>query len=165
MSELMIEADGSCHCGSVRYQVRGSLMLSAYCHCKNCTASKGASPVHLVAVQGADSVQVEEGSGEVVTRESGRMRFVTCASCHGPVMQHPADAPFRVVFPVNLDLARGQAGDDHGADRIPDELAPSMHLNYENRLFDWHDDLPKYKVFVPDDELDSGGHLKSGVDA
>ncbi|MHC4894101.1 MAG: GFA family protein [Planctomycetota bacterium] len=160
MEKPVIDAKGSCHCGAVRFRIQGEMMLSAYCHCRNCTASKGASPVHLLAISGADSFQVEDGSGETATRASGRMRFTTCATCHGPVVQHPDGAPFRVVFPINLELGRGEAGEDHGADRIPDEWAPQMHLNYENRLFDWSDGLPKFKVFVGGDELAEDGHAK-----
>ena len=27
----------------------------------------------------------------------------------------------------------------------PKEYLPKVHVNYENRLMDWHDDLPKFE--------------------
>ena len=135
-------------------------MVNGLCHCGNCARSKGSSPVHLIALLGESSVEVTQGDELLHTRALNRFHLVTCSSCHGPVMQYQEGMGFRAVFPVCLDLGRGDVGSDHGADRIPEELRPKMHLNYENRLFDWDDQLPKFRVFPPDDPLNSDGtHL------
>ncbi|MGB0684860.1 MAG: GFA family protein [Planctomycetota bacterium] len=155
MSEL--SATGACHCGAIQYHVHGEVMVNGLCHCPNCTRSKGASPVHLIALHGEDSVEVTQGEHLLQARVLGNFHLVTCKVCHGPVMQYQDGMNFRAVFPVSLNLRRGDAGADHGADRISDEWKPQVHLNYENRLFDWDDDLPKFRVFPPADPLKSDG--------
>lgn len=152
-----LKTTGACHCGAVRYRVQGDVMVNGLCHCPNCTRSKGASPVHLIALHGDDSVEVTQGDEHLRSRVLGKFHLVTCELCHGPVMQFQDGMGFRAVFPVSLDLRRGDAGSDHGADRVPDDWKPQLHLNYENRLFDWDDDLPKFKVFPPDGPLNSDG--------
>ncbi len=155
MKEL--KAKGACHCGAIQYLVCGEVMVNGLCHCPNCTRSKGVSPVHLIALHGENSVEVTQGDELLQTRALDKFHLVTCKMCHGPVMQYQEGMGFRAVFPVSLNLRRGNAGPDHGADRIPDEWKPQLHLNYENRLFDWDDDLPKFKVFPPDNPLKSDG--------
>lgn len=154
---MKINTTGSCHCGAVQFRVQGEVMVNGLCHCANCTRSKGVSPVHLIALRGEESVEVTQGKEQLHTRVIKRFHLVNCKRCHGPVMQFQEGMGFRAVFPVLLDLSRGEPGSDHGADRIPDELRPAVHLNYENRLFDWDDHLPKFKVFPPDDPLESDG--------
>lgn len=161
MSGQILDAEGGCHCGEVRFRVQGEVLRNVYCHCANCTASKGASPVHLLVVGGEDSVRWLGDPEAVTTRSSGALRLVSCSVCLCPLVQYREGKGFRAVFPVLLDLRRGVVGDDHGADRLPDEWAPTAHLNYENRLFDWHDALPKFRAFGPGDELESDGRPKS----
>jgi len=160
MTSSTLDTTGSCHCGAVRFRISGEVMFNFLCHCKNCSESKGSSPVHLLGVIGADSLTLDEESGPTTVRESGAMRFVSCSSCHGPVTQYRDSNEFRVVFPVTLDLGRGEASDDHGADRLPDALAPQAHINYENRLFDWSDSLPKFKDYPGRTLLDDAGHAR-----
>ncbi|MDP7245359.1 MAG: hypothetical protein QF389_02100 [Planctomycetota bacterium] len=155
MKEL--KAKGACHCGAIQYLVCGEVMVNGLCHCPNCTRSKGVSPVHLITLCGENSVEIMQGDELLQTRALDKFHLVTCKMCHGPVMQYQEGMGFRAVFPVSLNLRRGNAGPDHGADRIPDEWKPQLHLNYENRLFDWDDDLPKFKVFPPDNPLKSDG--------
>lgn len=148
---------GSCHCGAIQFRVQGEVMINGLCHCGNCSHSKGASPIHLIALRGDDSVQVTEGREHLHVRVLNRFHLVTCSACHGPVMQYQDGMGFRAVFPVTLHLRRGETGMDHGQDRMPDDWKPQLHLNYENRLFDWNDELPKFKVLPPEMPLQSDG--------
>jgi hypothetical protein len=94
--------------------------------------------VHLIAVAtrdfeitaGADALQMTPGYG--------RMTHTFCSRCGSGIYQHPRDASFRALFPSTF------AGGDRTQLRLPAHLAPTQHSNYESRLFDWTDDLPKY---------------------
>jgi len=43
--------------------------------------------------------------------------------------------------------------------KLPDNLLPQMHLNYENRAYDSCDALPKFKCFPPGIMMDNRGNL------
>lgn len=66
----MNSAKGSCHCGSVSFEVRGSLRDVIYCHCEQCRKQSG----HFVAatraedralnIKGADNLTWYEASAD-----------------------------------------------------------------------------------------------------
>lgn len=58
------------------------------------------------------------------------------------VYQHPLSKPFTVVLPTNFRIEQGDVGQ-----MLPEELKPTMHINYENRQWDHADVLPKFKTF------------------
>ena len=77
------------------------------------------------------------------------LRFL--ASSH--IYQHPGGEDFkdfRARFPVNFHLETDDSSLPCGKScKLPDELMPTNHINYENRVMDVQDDLPKYTAFGP----------------
>ena len=54
---------GHCHCGSIRYEIRGEPIYSALCHCSDCRRSAGA-PVVGWAAYPETSLKVVQGTAE-----------------------------------------------------------------------------------------------------
>jgi hypothetical protein len=40
---------------------------------------------------------------------------------------------------------------------LPANLKPSFHCNYENRGMDYHDELPKFAAFPPENMVNNDG--------
>lgn len=51
---------GGCHCGAVRYVVRGAAILASLCHCEDCRKHSGA-PVVGWGMFRAEEVEVLKG--------------------------------------------------------------------------------------------------------
>jgi hypothetical protein len=75
---------GSCLCGSIRYELQGSLGPVYCCHCKNCQKATGSAFAPLVAIE---SSRFRWASGEeLVTRhtstgETGGVTRWSCSRC------------------------------------------------------------------------------------
>jgi len=69
------------------------------------------------------------------------------------IYQHPGGEDFkdfRALFPVNFHIETDDSSLPCGKScKLPDELMPTNHINYENRVMDVHDALPKYTAFGP----------------
>jgi hypothetical protein len=66
-----------------------------------------------------------------------------CEDCGTRIYQGPKDSAMRAFYPINFHIEDGKNC------MIPKELMPKCHLNYENRLRDWQDDLPKFLGMTP----------------
>jgi hypothetical protein len=70
---------GGCHCGAVRYEVRGEPQHVALCHCGDCRKSAGAPMVAWAAFAEADFALTK---GEPVTfNSSGTALRSFCGTC------------------------------------------------------------------------------------
>ena len=75
----MSNITGGCHCGAIRYQVEGELIVHALCHCSDCRRHAGA-PVVGWTMYAEDAVKVTKGQPKVYeSSEHGRRHF--CADC------------------------------------------------------------------------------------
>ena len=70
---------GGCHCGAIRYEVQGDLIVHALCHCADCRRHAGA-PMVSWAMYAEDAVKVTQGEPKIyASSEHGRRHF--CANC------------------------------------------------------------------------------------
>ena len=112
ISTKEIDQTGCCYCGSVKYKLQGEITMSALCHCKTCSRFRGMSPIHLLVVEPAKSLQFIEG--ENITKMyhepkiTGFMEYCFCTKCGGSVYQCPIDANWRTVFPTNFHISDGK---------------------------------------------------------
>ena len=152
-----IEDNGACQCRSVKFKVKGNMIMSALCHCKACCHQRGMSPVHLILISPPEGLQITEGA-ELLTKVKGYGSLIHafCAKCGVMVYQHPDGANFRAILPTNLHIEDGVNC------QLPKKYLPTMHCNYENRQYDASDDLPKFKCFPPQGLMDNQGKLKQG---
>mmetsp|Transcript_43301 Transcript_43301/g.65441 ORF Transcript_43301/g.65441 Transcript_43301/m.65441 type:complete len:162 (+) Transcript_43301:329-814(+) len=149
----MAEYTGKCFCGAVTFEVSGDPMFNALCHCKACTTvGSTTTPMHICAFPDG-SYKFTSGEDKLTTYEgNGNMRIARCTECGTAVYQLPEGNPFKAFFPRLFD---GYV--DGTSNKLPDALKPKAHLNYENRAWDWNDDIPKFKSFPPNDMLNNDG--------
>ena len=148
-----IEDFGACHCRSIKYNVSGTIILNAYCHCKSCAHNRAMSPVHLIGVTPPEGIEITEGEKFLETTKGyGKMVHTFCAKCGCMIYEYPEGATFRAILPTNFHIEDGVCC------KLPEKYMPKSHINYENRQYDWHDQLPKFKVFPPAGLVDNQGH-------
>ena len=152
-SEYGFDHVGQCGCGGVAFKVQGELLFNALCHCRGCTRSRGAPGVHLLGVSPATALTVTRGQHllKTHTTSSGGLSRVFCSACGCGIHQGPLSAPFVSVFASTLAIKQRPSFTPGLGDFVlPSELLPQVHINYESRYFDVHDDLPKFKGFPQD---------------
>ena len=149
-----IKQSGKCVCGAVEYTLDGPYMFNGLCHCKACTINAGSGPVHLIgAAHSTWSFQKGEDNLEICKGYFGKMYVAKCKTCMAPVYQGPEGGPFKAAFPRMFQISDGKSC------KLPAELMPQAHLNYENRLWDCNDDLPKMGCFS--DPVNNNGTPKA----
>jgi len=142
--EEIITVTGKCMCGSVTYELTGKPMMNCLCHCNACSTGLTSScAVHLLAMtQGCYKITEGEEDKLQVFDGNGTLKFYRCTDCGSAVMQGPEKAPFRAFYPRNFD---GYV--DGKVNTLPNKYKPQIHVNYENRLWDTNDELPKFAAF------------------
>ena len=158
-----MEHTGSCYCGRVRFRARGAPMFNILCHCRPCSQARGQSPVHLYGVpednftitKGAEFVKEVECPAEKLATALDQPRPMThcfCAECGSFVYQRPKGAKFHALSPSTFHIETPVHDDPANvcgiSSRLPDHLLPTAHINYENRVRDHFDDLPKFQTFT-----------------
>ena len=84
---------------------------------------------------GEDHVRISNGYGKMI--------HAFCTNCGTGIYQYPDGATFRAVFPTTFQI---HDASNEKSCMLPEEYLPKAHVNYENRLTDWFDELPKYKT-------------------
>lgn len=111
---------GGCHCGAVRYEVKGEPQHVALCHCSDCRRASGA-PMVAWAAFAEDEFTVL--SGEVRTRNSsGASMRSFCPECGTGLFFRNAEA-----LPGIVDIQSATLDD-------PDACAPSGHIQVAERI-------------------------------
>ena len=144
-----LNVTGTCFCGTVSFKADGPELFNCLCHCRVCSRARGVSPVQLIGVPTECLVIVtgEDKLKEVAAPDELKSSMVStaCANCGAIVFQGPKDAPFRAITPASLKIQVEDASFPCGVScKLPADLLPSAHINYENRLYDYADDLPKF---------------------
>ena len=155
MSEK-IEETGSCLCKGVQFKVSGNVLFNCLCHCKACSHSRGMSPVHVIGIQPPEGVEITKGSELLTTAKGyGKMMHTFCSKCGCIVYQCLEGGNFRDVMPTTFHIEDGVNC------KLPEKYLPQKHVNYENRHYDWHDPLPKFKTFPPNMVDNMGNDIPS----
>eukprot|EP01065_Artemidia_motanka_P001117 TRINITY_DN10528_c0_g3_i1.p1 TRINITY_DN10528_c0_g3~~TRINITY_DN10528_c0_g3_i1.p1 ORF type:complete len:183 (+),score=22.74 TRINITY_DN10528_c0_g3_i1:71-550(+) len=133
-------ARGSCLCGAVVVEVRSKPVWSRYCHCSVCRRFFG-SPVNLSALFPVPSVRVCSSNGSAAKLTSfltAKVERCRCELCGSPVVTYfPSRAkPRAVILPVQTILGASKT--------LPNELLPTCHICYADRLVDASDSLRKH---------------------
>merc|ERR1712071_278324 len=133
----------TCACGMCKWEVNHApVKVNAYCHCKSRSRARGASPVHLILVP-REKVVITEGKdffAEKKTNDSALVQ-VQCSSCSGGLYQYREGTLFCALLPTTSKIEQGEKGC-----LLPKEYLPKLHVNYENRMMDSADNLPKFLV-------------------
>lgn len=124
---------GSCLCKRVRFEIRGKLGGSSYCHCSMCRKATG-SAFGVYAEVDADSFKVLSGEELILRyRSSAGVERTFCARC-GSTLQFISEKN-----PGKVEVALGVLDDDPGI-RVPHHIfvaskAPWVEIT---------DGLPRY---------------------
>jgi len=118
--------------------------MNVFCHCPGCSLGVGVSPVHCLVVPD-NNFKVTKGEEYVTIFDgTGSLRFGKCSECGAGIFQYPEGAGYRAGYPRMLHGYRKGLNN-----KLPEDLMPTAHINYENRQMDNYDDLPKFDVFPP----------------
>lgn len=130
MSEKKLKS--GCWCGAVELEITGAPAVMAYCHCDSCRSWLGA-PIHAATLWPTPNVKVARGNDHlaVFNKTEASLRHF-CTKCGSPVLiRHPA-----------LGMTDVPAGSVDGLD-----YAPTLHVNYGEKVMAVRDGLPKFDDF------------------
>jgi hypothetical protein len=128
----MMQISGRCACGQVCFTANGEPIAQFYCHCRSCQIAH-AAPLLAGAMFPASCVTYtgEVRRVTVTAREGATPRFV-CTQCGTKVLNEPRPT-LRTVMPALCDTT--------------DWFRPEMHMQWQERMLDVQDDLPKFLDF------------------
>ena len=127
----LARALGGCMCGTIRYEVDGTVTQSGYCHCRTCQKQSGAPVVAWFAIAPGGFRYI---SGTPNTfRASTHARREFCGDC-GSYLVFREDDPAATLGINTATL------DD------PNLVPPAIHIWHASRIgwFETHDTLPRF---------------------
>ena len=135
---------GSCHCGTVKYEVPGKLLRFVNCHCDDCRKFSG-SVFAAVVVAKSDGFRVTAGADQVVEYPSspGKCRCF-CRVCGVHLFAFAETRPGLVL------LRAGTLDTDPG-------LRPEVHI-WTSAKAPWYeilDDLPRLPRGFPEKQAET----------
>ena len=122
---------GGCHCGAVRYEIKGEPACKAICHCNDCRRAAGA-PMVGWAMIGQGQLKIEGRLKIYHSSPLGRRHF--CPECGTGLFYTNA-----VVFPDMVDVQIATLD-------VPEEMIPEIQLQVAERL-DWMNSLAAMPEF------------------
>ncbi len=130
--------NGSCLCGSVRYEISGPLEGALNCHCSMCRKAHGAAFRSRAGIRAKDFRWVS--GEELITwfeSSTGNHRGF-CSRCGSPLLSRFDSRPDVYGLPL------GCLDNDPG-------VRPGMHVFVGSKApwFDITDTLPRYQEFPP----------------
>jgi hypothetical protein len=125
--------NGSCLCGTVKYEVQGEIGPIVLCHCSRCRKANGSAFAAVAPVKTED-LRILSGQENIKTFESspGVGRFF-CRACGSPLFSKRANAPELLRLRIGtLDT------------QLPTK--PSAHIFAASKAewFEICDDTPQY---------------------
>ena len=128
---------GGCHCGAIRYQIEGELIVHALCHCSDCRRHAGA-PMVGWTMYALDAVKVTQGTPKTYhSSEHGRRQF--CPDCGTGLFYTNAQ-----VLPGIIDIQSATYDD-------PNLVPPMAHIQVAERT-SWMEhahELPTFERYPP----------------
>jgi hypothetical protein len=132
-------AHGSCLCGGVRFEMRGTPITARYCHCSRCRLARAAAFACNVGAA-HDDVVITDGRDRIASYKLPDAQFFTqsfCRTCGGKVPFH--------------DASRGIAVAPLGAFDTDPPMLPVSHIFVGSKApwFEITDDLPQMTEGLP----------------
>lgn len=135
-----------CFCGKTTFSVEGEPAMQLCCHCDDCRRWGGGA-FQAAKLFPADKVKLADGAKTIGTNSKTQDRK-SCAHCGGALF---SDMPgFKMVM-VPAGMFVSEKGTKQPA------FTPTFHIQYDWRILDVKDGLPKYhtlpKSMGGDDKL------------
>lgn len=132
-----MQISGGCHCGAIRYEVDGDMIVHSLCHCTDCRRHSGA-PMVGWAMHPASALKVTKGEPKVyASSEHGRRHF--CVNCGTG------------LFYVNEQNLPGIIDVQSATFDNPDVIPAAIHIQVAERI-GWMErahELPAFERFPP----------------
>lgn len=112
---------GSCHCGTIRWELRLPVKTVLRCHCSNCRKLQGADYSTWIVAQ-PSSVKLTTGAERLTEYTPGRSGKSFCSVCGSTVLLNNGKH-----FPGDVILALG------GLDGYTETLAPQVEVYTEDK--------------------------------
>ena len=126
--------EGTCFCGKVKIQVKGTAAAAGYCHCHSCRKWHGA-PINAWTIWPDDAVEITQGQDLIHTfnmqGKDGPSTRLSCKTCGAAVANQKPQSSMTVVYAMTL------AESDYS-------FEPALHIWYAERVLDIADTLPKF---------------------
>lgn len=135
---------GGCQCGTIRYEITGTPLMTALCHCSMCRKASAAPAVAWAMFEAAQVSFTKAPPTLHASSPEARRGF--CAACGTPIS-------FTASFiPGLIDITIGSLD-------APEAMPPQLHY-WDSRRLPWMrlaDDLPRYPEFPPQDGGEKDG--------
>ncbi|CAM9224495.1 unnamed protein product [Chrysoparadoxa australica] len=154
MTDVTVTEVGECQCGAISFKLDGPIKFSMICHCKPCSRFTGSQDTHLVGISN-EYFSFSSGEDKLKIYE-GKLVQAFCGECGSPIYQHPPGADFKAVYPTSFRYEQGEVGC-----LLPEDYKPTARVNYENRLFDVTDTMPKFKTWPSGEKCENDGKIIS----
>ncbi|MFO1087054.1 MAG: GFA family protein [Reyranellaceae bacterium] len=128
---------GGCHCGAIRYQAEGDVIVHALCHCADCRRHAGAPMVGWTMYPEA-AVEVTKGTPKIyASSQHGRRHF--CPECGTGLFYSNAE-----VLPGLVDVQSATYDD-------PNLVPAQVHIQVAERLkwMEHANELPMFQRYPP----------------
>lgn len=106
--------EGSCLCGSIRYEIDGELSDFGYCHCKSCRKASGSAHGANIGIA-RSNLKLADSNSYLKEFESspGKLR-VFCSNCGSPIFAYLGSNPEIVRIRLGtLDTALAKTAKAH----------------------------------------------------
>ena len=115
----MIEIEGGCLCGDVRYRITGTALSRGICHCRTCRRASGAPSVAWATFRSSDFSF--RAAPPASFRSSRHVVRTFCSRCGTPLTyRHDSDPDTLDITTVSLDA--------------PDHFAPEREIWIDDKL-------------------------------
>ncbi|ANJ66569.1 hypothetical protein A9404_03505 [Halothiobacillus diazotrophicus] len=124
-----------CDCGAVKMEMTGMPNVQAYCHCEDCRMLLDV-PYHSITAWDRDQVVIKAGEDMLVEykRPDREMTRVFCRLC-GETLYNTNVMGWRLVSQLLIRKCNEFV--------VPEELRPTAHFYYNERVMNIDDALPK----------------------
>jgi hypothetical protein len=130
--------EGSCLCGSVRFEISGRLGPVGYCHCSQCRKASGSAFAANASVR-RNHLSFRSGEEKIREYESSPGKYrAFCSACGSPLYSRTEQDP------ESRRIRLGTLDSDPGR-------RPMAHVFVASKA-PWHeitDDLPRFDGFPP----------------
>jgi len=143
---------GRCSCGSIAVESSNDPLFRAYCHCSLCQEYNKAPYADVVVFTAKDVLPVEEnGINFKAYKKPPLVQRGTCSQCAQAVLEKVSIPlmPKLTIVPTSMITDKNQ---------LPE---PSMHIFYDKRMEDIHDEIKKYRGFMASQMAFNGKLIKS----
>ena len=136
---MMDKVTGGCLCGSVCYQIDGSITSLGHCHCTMCQRYHGTAYSTYSMVAKKDYAIIKGESVLSTAHTSPQVQRKFCSKCGAPI-SYENDAS-----PDNIWITAGSLDADPGVE-------PQYHIFVKDKVawLEITDDLPQFAEFPPE---------------